>query len=188
MAGGYLWLLMAISIGASIISGFFYGRIAMARSRDAYGHGRMAVLAFIPFANLWLLSTPSKNAVSANRVTTIPILTGGLGVLVGFAMQIAAVAISNAVKQEATRMVDRARTEPVSQQAGIEFMVRSEGLDKTLRLMAAGAQTPITIDKVTTLARIEADGTQLRRTYVVKLPEARMSDDFRAKSTNAMCA
>ncbi len=75
--GGYLWVLMVVSMAASVIGGFFACKIAMARSRDAYGHGRMAALAFIPLANLWLLVKPSKTALSANRAPTIPLLTGG---------------------------------------------------------------------------------------------------------------
>lgn len=35
MAGGYLWVLMTLSLGAVAVGGFFYGKIAMARSRDA---------------------------------------------------------------------------------------------------------------------------------------------------------
>ena len=67
MAGGYLWVLITLSLGAIAVGGLFYGKIAMARSRDAYGHGRMAALALIPFANFWLLLAPSKNAITARR-------------------------------------------------------------------------------------------------------------------------
>ena len=94
MAGGYLWTLMTVNVVTSLVVGFFFGQIAMARSRDAYGHGRLAALAFIPFANLWLLLTPSKNAVSANRVPTIPLLTGGVGVLSGFVVLITGACIA----------------------------------------------------------------------------------------------
>ena len=85
-------------------------------------------------------------------------------------------------------MVERAQAEPASQQAGIEFMVRSQGLEKTLRLMVADTQTPITIDNVTTLARIEADGTQLIRTYVISRPLKTISDELKASITNGICA
>ena len=86
IVGGIFWVIVALEVLATIVFGFFLGRVAMARSRDAYGHGRAAVLAFIPLANLWLLLTPSKTEVSANRVPTIPLLTGGVGVFVGFVM------------------------------------------------------------------------------------------------------
>jgi len=160
----------------------------MARSRDAYGHGRMAALAFIPLANLWLLLTPSKNTMSANRTPTIPLLTGGLGVFSGFVVLMAAVAVTVFIEQEMNRIVERAQTEPASPRASIEFLIRSQGLEETLRLMAMDAQTPTSVDEVTTLTQIEADGAQLRRTYVVDLDLATISEEFRARITNGICA
>jgi hypothetical protein len=188
MSGGYLWVLMVVSLSAKIIGGFYFGKVAIARSRDAYGHGRMAALAFIPIANFWLLLMPSKNAVSANRAPTIPVLSGGLGVFSGFVMLVAAAALTAYIEQEADRMAKRAQTEPASQQAGVEYMVRSQGVEETLRLMVADTRVPITIDEVTTLARIEAEGTQLRRTYIVTRAMRTISDGFRARITNGICA
>jgi hypothetical protein len=187
MAGGYLWTLMAVDVVMSIVVGFFFGQIAMARSRDAYGHGRLAALAFIPIANLWLLLTPSKNAVSANRAPTIPLLTGGVGVLSGFVVLITAFALTAFIEQEIDRQIERALTDPASQQMSIEFMIRSEGLDATLRALTADPQTPITIDEVTTLTLIETDGTQLRRTFVVDLVTFSIADVFRASIENEIC-
>lgn len=51
-------------IAVAMIGGFYAGRIATARSRAAFGHGRAAPLAFIPFANLWLLFKPSRVAAA----------------------------------------------------------------------------------------------------------------------------
>ena len=61
MKGGFLWVFMLVDIVVDLAVGYAFGVIAMARSRDAYGHARMAALAFIPIANFWLLLTPSKN-------------------------------------------------------------------------------------------------------------------------------
>lgn len=188
LVGGYLWVLMIVSIAAAVIGGFFYGKIAIARSLDAYGHGRMAVLAFIPLANFWLLLKPSRKMLSHNRVPTILLMTGPLGVLSGFAMLMAVAFINVFIEQEANRMTKHAHIEPASQQASIAFMVKSQGIEEALRLMAADAQTPVVVDDVTTLARIDADGTQLRRTYVVDIEMAAISDEVRARSTNGICA
>lgn len=188
MAGGYLWTLLAVDVVTRIVVGFFFGQIAMARSRDAYGHGRLAALAFIPFANFWLLLTPSKNAVSANRVPTISLLTGGVGVLSGFVVMFTAFALNAFIEEEIIRRVERAQTEPASQQTGIEHMIRSEGLEATLRAMTADSQTPITVDEITMLTRVEADGTQLRRTFVVDLESFSITDEFRTDIENNICA
>ena len=188
VAGGYLWVLMLISFVASIAAGFLFCCIAMARSRDAYGHGRMAFLGFIPIAQLWLLFKPSKNEISANRAPSIRLLSGGLGILTGLVFLAASAGVTVYIEEQSRRIEQKAQGDPASQQASIELMIRSNGLDETLRLMAAEAQTPIMVDEVTTLVRIEGDGTQLRRTYVVDLEGMRMTDGFRAESRNGICA
>jgi hypothetical protein len=103
-------------------------------------------------------------------------------------MLIAAVFVTVFIEQESTRLVEQAQTEPASQQASLEFMVRSNGLPETLRLMTVDSQPPIVVDDVTTLARIEAVGNQLRRTYIVDLEGMTISNEFRAGITNNICA
>ena len=76
----------------------------------------------------------------------------------------------------------------MSEHAWVDSMIRSNGLEDTLRLMAAETQTPITVDEVTTLARIEADWTQLRRTYIVDLEGMVMTEEFRSRILNGICA
>ena len=188
MTGGYLWLLVTISLGASIAGGYFLYRIAMARSRDAYGHSRKAFLAFIPIANFWLLLTRSKHEMSAHRAPSIALLSGGLGVLSGFVLLAATVGVNVYIEEQARMLEQQAQTDPVSQQAAIESMIRLHGLEETLHLMAAESQTPITVDDVTTLAGIEAAGTQLRRTYVVDLEGWSMTEEFRRSSRERICA
>ena len=188
MAGGYLWMLMLISLVSFIATGYFLCRIAMERSRDAYGHGGMAFLAFIPFANFWLLLTPSKKAISANRAPAIPLLSGGLGVLTGFVLLAAGIGVAVYIDVQSRMMGTQTQIEPVSEHAWVDSMIRSNGLEDTLRLMAAETQTPITVDEVTTLARIEADWTQLRRTYIVDLEGMVMTEEFRSRILNGICA
>ena len=187
--GGYLWVLAAISLAAAIASGYFVCLLAMARSRDAYGHARMAFLAFIPIANLWLLVVRSKNEMSANRAPTIPLLSGGLGVLTGFCFLAAAAGVNAYFNQQARMLEQKVQSEPPSDQAVIDDMIRSNGLEQTLRTMAAesAAQMPIAIDEVTTLAKIEAAGTRLRRTYIVDIDGWTVTEEHRARSNNAIC-
>lgn len=160
----------------------------MARSRDVHGHGRMAILAFIPIANFWLLFAPSKNEISPNRVPTIPLLTGGLGVLTGLVLFAAAIGVTVHIESQSRVMLQEVQTQPKAQQAGIESLIRSQGLEETLKQIAAAVETPTTIDSVTTLARIEAVGTQLRRTYIVDLDGMTITDDFRSSVRSTICA
>lgn len=188
MAGGYLWALVSIDVISAVLIGYAFGVIALARSRDAFGHARYAALAFIPLANFVLLLKQSRNDLSASRIPTIPLLTGGLGVVSGLVALIASVALSVFLEWEIDRGIARAQTEPALQAAGIDFMVRTKGLDATLNAMAADSPTPIIIDEVTTLARVEAHGTQLRRTYLVDLDTVSVTETFRASVESSICA
>ncbi|RXV60101.1 hypothetical protein C6W92_14150 [Roseovarius sp. A46] len=166
MTGGFLWLLMLVDVVVRLGVGYAFGIIAMARSRDAYGHARVAFLAFIPIANFWLLLTPSKNEVSANRAPTIPLLTGTLGVLTGFVLLFASVALSAFIQVETNRMVAEAENDPAMQRAGVDMMLRGQGLEETLRQMAAEVSSQ-RVDETTTLLRVVGDGTTLRYVYKV---------------------
>lgn len=166
MIGHYLWVFMSIDVAVGLVAGYGYGVIAKARSRDAYGHARMAFLALIPFANFWLLLTPSKNSMSANRAPTIALLTGGLGVLTGFILFGVGIALSAFVKVEGERMAAEAQSDPAMQQAGIDMMLRVQGLEQTLAMMAAEVP-PQRVDEVTALLRVSSEGTTLRYQYEV---------------------
>jgi hypothetical protein len=74
------------------------------------------------------------------------------------------------------------------EQIGAYLAIKSQGIEETLRVIAAQAETPVAIDSVTTLAQIEADGAQLRRSYVVDSTSKFMSNEFRIKVTNGICA
>ena len=187
MKGGYLWALVAVHLSATIASGFFLAKVAIARSYDARGNGSLAPLAFIPFANLWLLFKRSKSSVPTNRAPTIRLMTGGLGVLFGFGLLIVAGSIGIFVVREADRIAERTENDPLAQQASVGFMIRSHGLDETLRQLAADITLPIRVDEVTTLTRIDSRGTQLRRTYVVVGEISEISEEIAADVADGIC-
>ena len=180
---GFLWVLVgAVFLGTAVV-GYFYGVIALARSRDAYGHGRYATLAWIPIANFWLLLKESKNALSINRVPTIPLLSGGVGVIVGFVVAAAGIGLSATFQVYGDRMIEKLDLE-----ASMARMIRYQGLEKALQFIAASPpQLPIVIDEVTTLTTIVADGSRLRSTFVVALDDVTLSDQFRAEIERGIC-
>jgi len=196
VTGGYLWLFVATSIGSWIVAGFFLCRFAMERSRDAFGHAGGAILAFIPILNLWLMLKPSMKEMSVNRAPAIPIVSGGLGVLTGFVLVAATMGVIFYIEEQA-RIIEQQRkaettpVEPTPDRATVEFVkrsIRSNGLEETLRLMAADAQLPVSLDDVTTLTRIEAVGQQLQRTYVVELEGTKLTKEFRSQIRKNICA
>jgi hypothetical protein len=191
ITGGYLWLFVAASIAATFLGGFFLCRLAMERSRDAFGYSGGAILAFIPLLNLWLMLKPSQKNVSANRVPTIPLVSGGLGVLTGFVLIAATMGVVFYIEAQ-TRITEQQRQAQTTADADVvEFItrsVRANGLAMTLERMAAESQTPFRIDNVTTLARIETDGKQLQRTYLVDTDGMSLSEEVRSGIRSNVCA
>lgn len=178
IAGGFFWVIVGLEIFVTLVFGFFFGRIAMARSRDAYGHSRAAFLAFIPLGNLWLLFTPSKNEISANRVSMIPLLSGGLGVFSGFVMLAAGIAISAYSVVEAERAVE---------EAVAEGRFNERFLDQTLEQMAAELATPMIVDEVTTLVRMETDEHTVRYVYELSSDADTLSISMRTGLVQQNC-
>jgi hypothetical protein len=179
LVGGYFWVIVAAEMLATVVGGFFFARIAADRSRDAYGHGRMAALAFIPLANFWLLLTPSKTENSANRAPTIPLLTGGFGVLSGFVLLGAGIGLSTYAQVDGMRRVEEAAAAGVFNEAM---------LDRTLATMAAEMQTPMSVDETTTLARMETVGPEMRYVYEVDPPPDFLPADMRIGLLQQNCA
>lgn len=185
ITGGYLWITTLMWFAALFASGFFYCRITLARSRDAYGHAWMALLGFIPLVGFWLMfkRPRPKDEMSTDHVLAIPLLSGGRGVLVGFSLWIATAF--------AWLVVNNLAQEPGQQLNLVSSMVHSHGPERTLHIMAGwmSSKERSRIDEVTTLAKVEVIGTQLQLTYIVDDegvgPPTR---EFHAIAQNMICS
>ena len=185
--GGFLWIFMLVDVVVGLIVGYAYWVIAMARSRDAYGHGRMAFLALIPFGNLWLVLTRSKHAISASRVPTIPHLTGGVGIVTGVVLFFAGSTLLSVVQDKMNATVEVAAYDSKTQEAIIgELLGSEEGLRMTLQLIATEV-TSQRIDEITKLQRIESDGTTLRYVYEVSSNAALLSESMKSSLLRKNC-
>jgi hypothetical protein len=61
-------------------------------------------------------------------------------------------------------------------------------IESQLRRMAANTKTPVKLDEVTTVSKVEAIGSQLLLTAVVDTKDAKISDAARSKLINDICA
>ncbi|MGP1253296.1 MAG: hypothetical protein ACTS10_02705 [Kiloniellales bacterium] len=166
-----LWGFMLAEILIRLAVGYGLGVIAMARSRDAFGHARMAFLAFIPLANFWLLLKPSKTESSARPASPWAFLRGGLGVLTGFTILIAGVLVTTVVQV----MLEVAYDAPAMQRADIGTMIRTQGLEAALQQIAS--ETPSTpTEEAATFLRLESDGSRLRYIYEVSASETSLPE------------
>lgn len=60
MDGEYLISLVVAELSISLVTGILLGQLSIGRSRDAFGTGAWAFLAFIPIAAFWLFFTKSR--------------------------------------------------------------------------------------------------------------------------------
>lgn len=81
--GGLGLLVASILLGTTVL-GYLYGVISHARSLDGYGHGRSALLALVPIANLLLFfKAPSQDKKPAS---VFRMATNVAGVVLGFGL------------------------------------------------------------------------------------------------------
>ena len=71
---GYLFAIVLLDIIIWAVVAYLFLVIAKARSNDAYGHSRYAVLSFIPLANLWLVFVPSKDEFAPKNIDFSPLI------------------------------------------------------------------------------------------------------------------
>jgi hypothetical protein len=183
--GGYLWALVAIDTLTRLGVGYSAGWSAMARSQDGWLTPKNAWMAFVPFANLALLFKSSVYPNSPSQMPVIRLARGWLGIVIGVAMLFVYVTISATVKEELARQDKVAAAQ--TPEEWVEKSIRSTGLEATLRKLAAD-QKPTKVDSATTMTRIEAEGTQLRRTYVVTGTISALSDEMKSEIAAWICA
>lgn len=181
---GVLWLLAALVFGGVFGGGMAYGVLGHARSMNAYGDGRKAWMAIVPLANLVLLfKRPldwSKGSWRRSALDT-------LGVVFGVFLFMLGSAIGKVAEQENMDLVRRAEADPAMQQASVDMMLRGQGLEATLRQMAAEVESR-PVDEMTTLLRVEGDGTTLRYVYEVATDLAELPASVRTELVEQNCA
>ena len=136
----------------------------------------------------WLRLARSNDETSPKHTTIIRGLPGGFARLAGLVLLTATIAVSGYADPIVNETKPQTQTEKDPRQELVSALIRSRGLEETLRNMAAQAKLPVIVDHVTTLATIEAVGSQLRRTYIVDFEGLTMTEEFRTSKRNEICA
>lgn len=179
LVAGYSWSNVLIQLATPFAAGLIVARLSVARSRDAYGHGRMAFLGFIPLANFVLFLAPSRAEGSEKRVRTTSLLSGGLGVLAGLAFLVSGWMLSAHTADEGMRRVEVAASTGVLTRAFLQ---------DALEAAAAEYDTPMEVDEVTTLLRVEATDHELRHVYEVDAPLDGLDPAYRQDLIEQTCS
>jgi hypothetical protein len=184
LANGILWVLVAVTMAAMLVLGFLFGRLAAARSRNAYGSQAMAFLGMIPLLNLVLLFYPPQDGhATASRAAA---LKGPGGVVLGLVLLGSSVALDRWIENRIEQLAAQAEADPSG--AVQEAMIEAQGIEEVLRIVAEQSQPllPAVIDEATTLVSVEAIGPVLRRTFVITL-EISWTDELGKEVAATLC-
>lgn len=160
---GYLgaWLVLwgLVQVGC----GFTLWRLALARSRHAFGHCRLAALAFIPFANLWLMVAPAEEEPSligrerAFGLAAIRVVVGGILIC-------ATVAATMAIDVWKRSALATPGAFPFGML--VQFVLNRDGVENTIKLITSGPVNPEDSGIVRRLSHA-AHGTELQRVNLI---------------------
>lgn len=165
--GGYLWTILAATLGANVVGGYFLGHAAMARARDAFGDSRMGALVFAPLLNLWLLFKGSQNPHAPKTHDGRSPLNGGLGVAIGLVFMVTTVLASAHLERLAAEIESGGYYSATEEEAHFAALIAARGLEDALTEMSRGVELPVVVDDGTELTRIDPSPTGLRLTYTV---------------------
>ena len=183
ISGGYALALALASMLASIIGGFFFGRLAMARSRSAYGHAKAAPLAFFPVANIWLmLAAPRPEPVA---VEPPRLVRGGLGVLVGVVLLLVANWVGGTTITQTQSAFAQARNLPFK--VAIDHAVNAQGLEAVLEELARQIPVPLEVADKMALMRVEAEGSRWHRVFLLDVETGVATDQMLTLAKAEVC-
>lgn len=171
IVGGYLSLIVAADVVRLIAIGYMFGAIAMARSRNAYGHSGRAFLAFIPVANLWLLFTPPRNEAQ-DKARSFRLLSGEVGVIVGIVLWLVAFGTGNLMARGVERFIATISEDPQVARVQLVQTIRIKGIRAAIKQSVDSVKTPVDVDDLVTLTKIAADDVTVRYTYGIKDADA----------------
>jgi hypothetical protein len=169
---GWSGLLLVSDLAGSLVYGGFVLRLAMARSRDAYGHARRAYLAFIPFANFVLLFKAGQNPVVRHGVQG----TISAAIVVMVLSRI----VTSTLTDEVTRRAEDAAADPQIVAVTKSMQLRARGIEAGLDELIAAEGAPARIDSDLMLQAVTRQGLHLTYDFILDAPEAEaLSDDYR---------
>ena len=157
IVGDYLFAIVSIDISIWALTAYVLIVLAKARSNDAYGNSGYAALAFIPFASLWLIFTPSKD----NNATKMPsLLSGGSAVFIGLVVVIVGRGIEFSVERSIENHLTtntNFESQVIIGQKYFEYYAKTDGLARALEYYKTLEENTVgePIDKITILESIE---------------------------------
>ena len=103
-----VWMLQGADFLVTIATGIVVGGIAVQRALDAWGGRSGAWLAIIPFANLWLLFTPSRASTGPQERSVFDRVSGWFGVVLAAVCMVLSRVVGRFLENDAVQRVEDA--------------------------------------------------------------------------------
>lgn len=168
MEHNLFWLVTGYPLIVTALTGFVLARLSVARAMDISGHKRLAILGFIPIANLYLLLRAGRTRLGILRSGATPLLSGGKGVTIGFVILALSIYTTFHIKMA---------------------LISNEQLSTQLDRIANKLQPmlPITTGETVDLVMVKAAQNELQRTYIVYEPDFEFTSDAHQKIATYLC-
>lgn len=177
---GATFLLMLCDFASCLAFGAYSAQIARARSRDAYGHGRHAWMAFVPLANLWLLFKSPLQPIEAPGA--------GWRVLAGLVLVLLGRILTVFIESNGDNIAHQIQADPKVAALVQALNIRANGIEAALDDLILAEGAPVAIDATLTLQSVTRDGRSITYDYVLDDPTATALDpDYRNQVRAYMC-
>lgn len=186
MAYGFVWGIVAVHISGWLISGFVFGVIAAARSRNASGNSKGAIKAFIPPLNVHLFFAKPRHDAPPQHETAMNGLRGAGGVAIGFTILLFATGFLSLQLRMLEQERKNIQASPQKKRLITQYLIRGQGLQGALRTAKNKIETPKQIGTFT-LQQVKNDETMLIFTYNLDTPAEHFSETEQADHAAWVC-
>ncbi|MEO4044418.1 hypothetical protein AAFN47_22690 [Hoeflea sp. CAU 1731] len=187
MSGGFLWLLYFVQFISFFIYGFLLAVLAMARSRDIFGHGYGAILAFIPLAGFYLVFARGQDLFSERKIMAPRLFSGSMGVVIGLVSGVIGVTLINSLPERVQRINEDRFSTPDKLEQRLDIALLTYGLTRTLGLVAKGVDVPANFEDARILIRVEIKSDTLLYIYSVVSDDGASVEQWRRVLTQGNC-
>lgn len=181
---------LAVLVGAIFLTfsaGYAFGRISLARCHDAFGSGRLAFLALIPFVNLSLLVWPSqKRDEDASTAAPNP-LAGARGVVIGLVLLVLGGGYGNYMDRQTSLFAVARPAAAMDPRSIVLAMIEEDGVEAVLEFATHAEETPEKFASNVIRTAVEADGKTLRRIYAVDARDFELTEEERGWFEEDVC-
>lgn len=178
---GVSFALVLTDVASEMAYGGFILHLALARSRDAYGHDGRGWFAFVPFANLFLLFKAPQ------QLDATP---GSVGAaLVGVVLFGMSRAVTAMIEGSGDHFAAEVAADPVAIATLRDLRIRAQGIEAALDDLILAEAAPRQLDPGLDLTSVSRIGSHVTYDFTADLTQDEtLASDFRREVMAQMCS